>query len=209
LIKVGHFDPANKHDKDIIMKIYSTLVILLLSACTSWSQTKSEKEKMLAFEIEIDAPLDSVWARWATGAGRKKFLAPSSKFELATLGYMEVLFAPSAPVGQQGAENNRVLAWQEKELLSFTWDAPPQFTDVRAQRTMVIMRFKKLSDTKTLVTSRQVGFGTGGNWDLVYDYFKSAWGGFVLPNLKYSLEVKPIVWGNFPKDLKPATTLPE
>jgi uncharacterized protein YndB with AHSA1/START domain len=173
------------------------------------AQTKSEKERILAFEIEINASVDSVWARWTTESGRKKFLTPSSKFELATLGYMEVLFDPSAPVGQKGAENNRVLAWQENQMLTFTWDAPPKFPDVRAQRTIVIMRFKKLSDTKTLVTSRQIGFGTGGNWDVIFDYFKNAWGGFVLPNLKYSLEVGPITWGNFPKDLKPATVLPE
>ena len=186
------------------------MIVLISGSFTELlAQSISEKERILAFEIEINAPVDSVWARWTTESGRKKFLAPSSKFELTTLGYMEVLFNPSAPVGEKGAENNRVLAWQEKQMLTFTWDAPPQFPDVRAQRTMVIMRFKKLADNKTLVTSRQIGFGTGGNWDVIFDYFKNAWGGFVLPNLKYSLEVGPITWGNFPKDLKPATSLPE
>jgi hypothetical protein len=69
----------------------------------------------------------------------------------------------------------------------------------------------KIKDAETLVTLSQTGWGIGPEWDAVYAYFTNAWGGFVLPNLKYSLEVKPIDWTDFPKSapqgLKPAEKL--
>jgi len=177
------------------------------------AQSVPEKERILALSIEINAPLDSVWSRWTTNSGRAKFFAPSSKMELTTLGYMEILFRPQAPEGQRGAENNRVLAVQDRKMLSFTWDAPPQFPDIRNQRTIVVIRFYKIADNKTLVTAHQMGWGTGKDWDTVYNYFAQAWSGFVLPNLKYSLEVGPVDLTDFPnripKGLKAATILPQ
>ena len=66
----------------------------------------------------------------------------------------------------------------------------------------------QLADNKTQVILAQTGWGTGKEWDDVYNYFISAWGSTVLPFLKYSLEVAPVNWTDFPKklpkDLKPA-----
>lgn len=188
-----------------------SLFFLLLSQF-SLAQV-STKEKVLALSIEINAPLDSVWSRWTTEAGRAKFFAPASQLELATLGFMEILFMPNAPHGERGAENNRVLAFQDKHLLSFTWDAPPVFPEIRKQRTVVILRFHKLENKKTLLVFHQTGWGTGADWDKVFEYFSRAWAYVVLPNLKYSLEVKPVDWNDFPnklpQGLKPATVLSE
>lgn len=189
------------------MKNFAALVTLLFSAFLTTAQ--STREKMLSMSIEVNASVDSVWSRWTTDAGRKKFFAPSSKMELKTLGFMEILFAPSAPEGQRGAENNRVLALQDKQMLSFTWDAPPQFPEIRKQRTIVVVRLEKLEEKKTKVTLNQMGWGTTSEWDAVYSYFSKAWSTFVLPNLKYSLEVAPVEWTDFPnklpKNLPPAT----
>lgn len=174
---------------------------------------KPAKERILSMSIEINAPLDSVWSRFSTASGRRKFLAPATTFELATLGRVDILFNPSAPEGQRGAENNRILTVQEKQMISFTWDAPPQWPEIRKHRTVVVFRFYNVGPSKTLVTFHQLGWGTGAEWDAVYQYFTNAWSGFVLPNLKYSLEVAPVDWSDFPnkipKGLKPATLLSE
>jgi uncharacterized protein YndB with AHSA1/START domain len=166
------------------------------------------KEKILGLYIRVNAPLDSVWERWSTAKGLRKFFAPACTFEPKVLSPFEILFAPNAPEGQRGAENNRILAIQDKQMISFTWDAPPQWPDIRKNRTTVAVRFYKVDDEQTLVTLTQTGWGIGPEWDTVYTYFVQAWGGFVLPNLKYSLEVKPIDWTDFPKNapqgLKPA-----
>jgi uncharacterized protein YndB with AHSA1/START domain len=166
------------------------------------------KEKILALYIRINAPLDSVWTRWSTEKGIKKFFAPACYFEPTVLSLFEIYFAPNAPEGQRGAENNRILAIQDKQMISFTWDAPPQWPDIRKHRTIVAIRLYKKNENETLVTLTQTGWGTGADWDAVFDYFSGAWAGFVLPNLKYSLEVRPIDWTDFPKNapqgLKPA-----
>lgn len=189
---------------------YSLFFILLSQF--SLAQVNA-KEKVLALSIEINAPLDSVWTRWTTDAGRAKFFAPASKLELNTLGFMEILFMPQAPIGERGAENNRVLAFQEKQLLSFTWDAPPVYPEIRKHRTVVLVRFYSLEPGKTRLIFHQLGWGTGNDWDKVYDYFSRAWAYVVLPHLKYSLEVKPVDWSDFPnnlpKGLEPATFLTE
>jgi uncharacterized protein YndB with AHSA1/START domain len=186
----------------------SFCLIILPAAGIVQAQDSFPTERAIKLSIEINSPIDSVWARWTTSSGRAKFLAPSSRLEGGTLGYMEILFSPQAPEGQRGAENNRVLAMQKNQLLSFTWDAPPTFPEIRKQRTVVIMRFYKLTENKTLLTFMQVGWGTGAEWDTVYGYFSKAWANMVLPNLKYSLEVQPVDLTNFPanvpKNLPPA-----
>src|SRR5688572_17595099 len=99
-------------------------IFLLLSA---WSATenllaqelKPGREKVLAMSIEINSPLDSVWSRFATESGRRKFFAPATRFELATLGQVDILFNPAASEGQRGAENNRLLTVQDKQMISF------------------------------------------------------------------------------------------
>jgi uncharacterized protein YndB with AHSA1/START domain len=166
------------------------------------------KEKLLHLAIKVNAPIDSVWSRVATKNGMEKFFAPECIFKPEVLSLFEIHFNPGGPVGQKGAEDNRILAIQEKQMISFTWDAPPQFAALRKSRTCVSIRLFKTSESQTLVTLSQTGWGQGKEWDTLYTYFEQAWGGFVLPNLKYSLEVKPVDWKDFPKNapqnLKPA-----
>jgi uncharacterized protein YndB with AHSA1/START domain len=174
----------------------------------SASEQAMVKEKILNLFIRINAPLDSVWERLSTEKGMRKFFSPAGKFEPKVLSLFEVYFAPGAPEGQRGAENNRILAIQDKQMISFTWDAPPQWPEIRKNRTVVALRLYKTKEAETLVTLTQTGWGQGAEWSAVLDYFGNAWAGFVLPNLKYSLEVKPVDWRDFPKNapqgLKPA-----
>jgi uncharacterized protein YndB with AHSA1/START domain len=165
------------------------------------------KEKNISQYITINASVDSVWSRWSSEKGLEKFFAPDCVLELKTFGKLEILFAPKAPAGQRGAENNMVLAFEEKKMISFTWDAPPQFPQIRAQRTLVTIRMYSVNENQTIVTLTHTGWGQGKDWQTVREYFERAWGSFVLPNLKYSLEQKRMNWSDptsNPKDLKPA-----
>lgn len=179
-------------------------VFLLLFAAASFAQTP---ERSLNFTIDINAPVDTVWSRWTTPTGIRKFFAADSRIELQTMGRLDFYMNPAAPEGQRGAENNRVLAWQQNKMLSFTWDAPPHYPEIRKQRTVVIVRFNDLGNKKTNVTLTQIGFGSGKEWDDVYNYFGPAWGGFVLPNLKHSCEVPGSNLTNMPKGLPAAKKL--
>jgi uncharacterized protein YndB with AHSA1/START domain len=176
------------------------------------SRAKKQKERVISLSIEINAPVDDVWKQWTTTDGLERFFAPQTKVELRPLGVFEVYFLPSAPVGQRGAEGNLILAIQPNEMLTFTWDAPPTWPEVRRHRTFVTLRFKRIGPAKTRLTFLQSGWGTTSDWDEVYRYFDRAGRTTVLPNLKYSLEVAPVDWTDFPnrlpKGLKPARRNP-
>lgn len=160
---------------------------------------KKYENHELWFECEIDATLDDVWQQWTTENGLASFFAPVVRFDLKVDGPFEMLFNPDQPEGQRGAEGMRILAIEEKKLLSFTWSAPPKYPDIRKQRTFVIVTFEKVDEKKTKVWLRNLGYGFSKQWMDALEYFRVAWGKVVLPRLKYSLEVGPIDWAHPPK----------
>lgn len=194
----------------------SLLAVIALCLCfpiclSGQAGVKAPKEKSINLYIDINAPVEKVWRQWTTTEGLQSFFAPASKLELKPLGSFDIYFAPGAPAGQRGAEGNLILAIQEKEMLTFTWDAPKDWPEIRKQRTFVTLRFKSLSPSRTRLTFTQTGWGTSSAWDEVYRYFETAWATVVLPNLEYSLEVGPLDWRDFPtrlpKRLPPAKRL--
>lgn len=190
-------------------KVTSSRPFLLTALCvclatTAFSQKDGNangSERAINLSIEINAPVEKVWSQWTTSEGISKFFAPASRIEAKPMGHFDIYFFPNAPEGSRGAEGNFVLALDEGKMLSFTWDAPPQFPEIRKQRTFVAVRLEKLDDVRTRVSLVHTGWGSGAKWDAVYTYFGDAWGQVVLPFLKYSLEKGPVDWTDFPKKL--------
>lgn len=171
------------------------------------SATAPDVDRAIKLEIVVNASPEKVWRAWTTREGIKSFFAPDCDIDLRVLGKYDILFAPSAPPGLRGAEGNLILAIQEGKMLSFTWDAPPNFPDIRKQRTSVVIRIVRLDQNRTRLVFRQTGWGEGDDWTRVHDYFVAAWGEVVLPYLKHSLEVGPIDWKNPPQKLERAVQL--
>ena len=164
-------------------------------------------ERAIKLEVDVNAPLKKVWEAWTTAQGVRTFFAPDCEIDIRVHGKYDILFFPTAPKGLRGAEDNWVLAIQEGKMFSFTWDAPPQFPETRKQRTSVVVRFVELEKNKTRIRLTHSGWGEGKEWDETFEYFISAWGDVVLPFLKYSFEVGPINWQNFPTNLPTAENL--
>jgi hypothetical protein len=87
-----------------------------------------------------------------------------------------------------------MLAIEPFKMISFTWNAPPEFPDIRKQQTHVIVRFYELADNKAKVTLTQDGWGSGDEWQKVRAYFARAWGEIVLPGLRERFINGPIDW---------------
>jgi uncharacterized protein YndB with AHSA1/START domain len=103
---------------------------------------------------------------------------------------------PDAPKGQRGAEDLHVLAWVPGEMISFEWNAPPKFPEIRnGQRSFVVVRFAPAGPGQTRVTLDHLGWGEGGQWPQVRAYFDAAWG-HVLDNLRKRFESGPIDWAS-------------
>lgn len=156
-------------------------------------------ERAIKLEIEINASAEEAYKAWSTEEGIKSFFAPDCKITLEPKGAYEMYFVPEAPEGNRGGEGNIVLAFTENKMISFTWNAPPSFPNVREHRTSVVVRFIRLDDTRTKVTLHHSGWGEGEEWDKAFEYFSSAWGKVAFPKLKYRFEHGPIDWNNPPK----------
>src|SRR5690349_24990633 len=92
------------------------LAVLFSDHKVAYSQAQQvPKERNVQLYVNINAPLDSVWSRWTTEKGITKFFAPVAVLELKTFGMLEILFNPKAPAGQRGAENNKILAVEDKK----------------------------------------------------------------------------------------------
>ncbi len=160
--------------------------------------TAMSGEKSIRGEVAVPAPLKEVWAAWTTEEGARAFFAPECKIELEVGGAYEMYFDPEEEAGKRGGEGLKVLAIDPGRMFSFTWGAPPKFT-IRGQRTHVVVRFGRLSERLTKVTLAHDGWGEGGEWPQVYDYFVSAWLDVVLPRLLYRFTVGPVDWSRPPK----------
>jgi hypothetical protein len=108
-------------------------------------------------------------------------------------------FNLNARPGEHGGEGLTILAFQPEQMLSVTWNAPPELAGVRGQRTHVSVRLSALTECRTRVTLRHDGWGEGIEWDRAFAYFERAWGKIVLPRLTHRFLNGPIDWEHPPE----------
>jgi uncharacterized protein YndB with AHSA1/START domain len=171
-------------------------LLIILNGAVSMAQ---DEEKAIRLRIEINAPVNEVWNAWTTESGIKSFFAPDCKLDLRVDGSYEIYFNPDAVEGTRGGEGNKILAIEKEKLLSFTWNAPPAFPEIRKERTVVILRFKRTGEKSSILNFTQIDWGESDQWNQVFEYFSKAWGKIVLPRLKYRFEHGPLDWNSPPK----------
>jgi uncharacterized protein YndB with AHSA1/START domain len=144
--------------------------------------------------IDVKASAKDVWQAWTTEEGCRRFFAPRGNIELTIGGKYEPLFDLDAPAGSQGGEGLRILAFVPEEMMAFTWNAPPQFKEIRAKYlTWVVVRISPGKGKTCRVSLNHLGWGDGGDWPKVFAYFDKAWD-LVLWRLARSFEDGPIDW---------------
>ena len=158
-------------------------------------------ERAIELHVLVHAPVEQVWKAWTTTDGVKTFFGPDANIEPRVDGLFEVYMNPLAEPGQKGSDGMRILALEENKLLAFTWNAPPDYPDIRRQRTHVVVRFESMGAAETLVTLHHDGWGDGGNWDKTFKYFSAAWPN-VLKNLQERFDKGPIDWTEWMSSLK-------
>lgn len=137
----------------------------------------------ISFEAEVPADLHAVWLAWTTPEGVQSFFASQCKLELRAGGAYELYFNLEAVPGLRGSEGCVILAIEAEKMLSFTWNAPPEFPAIREQKTHVTIRLRESGEHYTHVTLTHDGWGSGEDWQQVRNYFIRAWGQMVLPHL--------------------------
>ena len=150
-------------------------------------------ESSILKELIVNAEVYEVWDAWTTEAGIKTFFAPDGKVELKESGKYEIYFLPPEKEGARGSEDCHIICFTPKKMLSFSWSAPPEYPEIRRQRTTVVVWLEHIDDYKTLVKIEHTGWKESEQWNAVYDYFQKAWD-VVLSRLQKRFIDGPIIW---------------
>lgn len=170
---------------------------LAMVVCLAMAPAPSP-EVMDAIELttEVAAPIDSVWAAWTTERGITSFFARGARIELRMGGAYDVYFHPEAPVGRRGAEGLKVLSYVPRRMVSFEWNAEPEFTRVNQHHTFVVVTMDSIGPGRTRVVLSHGGwYWDGADWRQVHAIFEQAWP-LVLRNLRHRFDVGPIDWND-------------
>ena len=165
----------------------SALVAMLASAALADAEPR---ERALTHQVVVSASRAEVWKTLTTTDGVTTFFAPNARVELRQGGAYEMYWDMSAKPGTRGSEGCKILSFVPDEMLSFTWNAPPKFPEVRRQRTYVVIQLSDGEKGQTNVRLTNGGYKTGGQWDEAYDYFDQAWPA-VLGNLRERFKSGP------------------
>ena len=171
----------------------------MTNSTTDSSTQPHNPDRVIREEVIVEASVDAAWEAWTSEEGIKTFFAPACNVDLRIDGLYEILFTPDAEPGQRGAEGMRIMAFQPKKMLAFTWNAPHDLPNVRDQLTHIVIRLSELPEGRIRVTIAHDGWGEGEEWDRAFAYFVRAWKDVVLPRLKYRFSTGPVDWSNPPR----------
>jgi uncharacterized protein YndB with AHSA1/START domain len=89
------------------------------------SNTPSTQPRVVRVEATINAPVSEVWRVWTTSKGAEEFFAEMANIQLAIGGSYEIQFDPKDE--RSGTKGLKVLSYAPEEMISFQWNAPPEY----------------------------------------------------------------------------------
>lgn len=101
----------------------------------------------------------------------KSFFGRDNKIEIRLFGPYEIYFLDETHE-ERGSEGCQILSFIPNRMLSFTWNAPPSFPEIRHSQyhTWVVLEFEDQTIKLT-----HTGWPQGDDWKAVYEYFNQAW----------------------------------
>jgi len=142
-------------------------------------------------EATIKAPVSEVWRVWTTSRGAEEFFAEKANIHLAIGGPYEIQFDPRDE--RSGTKGLKILSYAPEEMISFQWNAPPEYPDVRNGGTWVVVQMRQEGTDRTRVTVTHLGWKEGPEWDRAYDHFVRGWDD-LMKRLERRFTDGPIDW---------------
>jgi uncharacterized protein YndB with AHSA1/START domain len=152
---------------------------------------EKESARVVRVEATIDAPVSEVWRLWTTSQGAEEFFAQKANIGLAIGGPYEIQFDPRDETS--GTKGLKVLSYVPKEMISFQWNAPTEYPEVRNGGTWVVVQMRPEGAQRTHVTVTHLGWKQGPEWDRAYDHFVQGWGD-LMKRLERRVGDGPIDW---------------
>jgi uncharacterized protein YndB with AHSA1/START domain len=181
--------------KYVLMTWFLTAV-LSVSPTTAQEQptiTAAETGPARAVRVEatIMAPISEVWRVWTTSQGAEEFFAEKANIGLTIGGPYEIQFDPKDE--RSGTKGLKILSYVPEEMISFEWNAPPEYPEVRNGGTWVVVQMRPEGAAQTRVTVAHLGWKEGLEWDRAYVHFTQGWGE-LMKRLERRFTDGPIDW---------------
>jgi uncharacterized protein YndB with AHSA1/START domain len=125
--------------------------------------------------IDVDTDPATAWLDWSSSDRLMAWWGVAeTDIDLRIGGPFEVLFGGEPGSGIRGSEGCRYLSYVPGEMVSFTWNAPPQLA-LRSSNTWVVITFTGNEAGGTTIRFVHTGFLEGADWDDYMAYFHDAW----------------------------------
>lgn len=177
------------------MRLTYPVIILALGflAARLSSQTTAPggSRRFVRVEGNVNAPVAEVWRVWTTSEGAEEFFAQKANIELAIGGPYEIQFDPIDE--RAGTKGLKILSYAPEEMISFQWNAPPEFPEVRNGGTWVVAEMRPVDAYTTHVTIMHLGWKDGPEWDKAYAHFQRGWSD-LMSRLEKRFTDGPIDW---------------
>jgi uncharacterized protein YndB with AHSA1/START domain len=149
------------------------------------------RARAVRVEATIKAPISEVWRVWTTSQGAEEFFAEKANIGLTIGGPYEIQFDPKDE--RSGTKGLKVLSYAPEEMISFQWNAPPEYPEVRNGGTWVVVQMRPEGADQTRLTVTHLGWKQGLEWDRAYVHFTQGWGDLV-KRLEQRFTDGPIDW---------------
>ena len=177
----------------IILSLACTALVRPGIAQRSLDPAQAEKESRRAVRVEatINAPVSEVWRLWTTSNGAEEFFAQKANIGLAIGGPYEIQFDPRDETS--GTKGLKILSYAPGEMISFQWNAPTEFPEVRNGGTWVVVQMRPEGTNRTHVVVSHLGWKQGAEWDRAYIHFEQGWSE-LMQRLEQRVTEGPIDW---------------
>jgi uncharacterized protein YndB with AHSA1/START domain len=142
-------------------------------------------------EATVKAPVAEVWRVFTTSEGAEEFFAQKANIRLAIGGPYEIQFDPNNE--QSGTKGLKILSYAPGEMISFQWNAPTEYPEVRNGGTWVVVQMRPDGANRTHVTVTHYGWKEGLEWDQAYAHFVRGWSDLI-SRLERRFTDGPIDW---------------
>jgi len=169
-----------------------TLIRLLITALSTALLGQGPAlagDRTLVQEITIEAPVADVWRAFTFEEEVVTWMCELAEIDLSVGGLFRTNYNPDGEIGDATTIINEIISFEPERMLSMrNVGVPEGFAwEEKFQQTWSVVYFEPLTPTRTHVRIVGLGYGEGGDWDTLYQYFEQG-NSYLLGLLKKKLE---------------------
>jgi uncharacterized protein YndB with AHSA1/START domain len=149
--------------RHVILPIIAAMLLPSLAFAqevTNTSYRTRTGERVLRYEIMLDASKEDVWKAFTTCNGLGSWLAPIAVVDLHVGGYISTQYEKRARIGDPGTVNTKIINYIDGEMLTLEIDMNDHFAQLLSgedHTLQEIIQFYDLGLSRTKVVSSTVG----------------------------------------------------